>query len=403
MTNSVQAPPNKEKFETLAESVIDQAREIIETYGARPPGSLGERKAMHHIAEGLKPFADEPVRLEEFKVAPKAFFRMQMVGGVFGLLAVIIYWVSPAFALGVFFLPIVVQYFQLLRYRLFLDPFFSKTTSVNLSATLKPQGKIKNRIILNAHPDAAYEWRYNYLFNKGFSLMVAFMLMGMFLAPLICGLGWWFEHIGKQELQRYCGLGLLLFLPGSLLALFFNNMSAVVPGANDNLSGVFIHTAIFKLLSQEKKLAHTEVMVVFTGCEEAGLRGAKVWAKMHKKEFGGPETMVLTLDTIRDLDHMKVYAWDMNGTVSHDLQACRLVQEAGRLAGLDLPLGTIFLGSSDASAFTQQGFRCAALAAMDPAPAFYYHTRHDDWCIMDKSCIAHALEIVYTTIKMLDA
>ncbi len=403
MTNSVQAPPNKEKFETLAESVIDQAREIIETYGARPPGSLGERKAMHHIAEGLKPFADEPVRLEEFKVAPKAFFRMQMVGGVFGLLAVIIYWVSPAFALGVSFLPIVVQYFQLLRYRLFLDPFFSKTTSVNLSATLKPQGKIKNRIILNAHPDAAYEWRYNYLFNKGFSLMVAFMLMGMFLAPLICGLGWWFEHIGKQELQRYCGLGLLLFLPGSLLALFFNNMSAVVPGANDNLSGVFIHTAIFKLLSQEKKLAHTEVMVVFTGCEEAGLRGAKVWAKMHKKEFGGPETMVLTLDTIRDLDHMKVYAWDMNGTVSHDLQACRLVQEAGRLAGLDLPLGTIFLGSSDASAFTQQGFRCAALAAMDPAPAFYYHTRHDDWCIMDKSCIAHALEIVYTTIKMLDA
>ncbi|NBR07430.1 MAG: M28 family peptidase, partial [Planctomycetes bacterium] len=394
MTNSVQAPPNKEKFETLAESVIDQAREIIETYGARPPGSLGERKAMHHIAEGLKPFADEPVRLEEFKVAPKAFFRMQMVGGVFGLLAVIIYWVSPAFALGVSFLPIVVQYFQLLRYRLFLDPFFSKTTSVNLSATLKPQGKIKNRIILNAHPDAAYEWRYNYLFNKGFSLMVAFMLMGMFLAPLICGLGWWFEHIGKQELQRYCGLGLLLFLPGSLLALFFNNMSAVVPGANDNLSGVFIHTAIFKLLSQEKKLAHTEVMVVFTGCEEAGLRGAKVWAKMHKKEFGGPETMVLTLDTIRDLDHMKVYAWDMNGTVSHDLQACRLVQEAGRLAGLDLPLGTIFLGSSDASAFTQQGFRCAALAAMDPAPAFYYHTRHDDWCIMDKSCIAHALEIV---------
>jgi putative aminopeptidase FrvX len=143
-------------------------------------------------------------------------------------------------------------------------------------------------------------------------------------------------------------------------------------------------------------------MVVLTGCEEAGLRGAKVWAKLHKEEFGGPETMVLTLDTIRDLDHMKVYAWDMNGTVSHDRECCKLVQEAGKGAGLDLPFGTIFLGSSDAAAFTQQGYRCAVLAAMDPAPAYYYHTRHDDWRIMDKHCIARALEIVYRTIKTID-
>ena len=394
--------PEKECYNTLAEWVINQTREVIETFGARPPASVGERNAMLHIAEGLKPFADEPVKLEECKVAPTAFFRMQMVGGIFGLLAVAIYWVSPALALSVSLLPILVQYFQLLRYRLFLDPFFSKSTSLNLSATLKPEGVIKNRIILNAHPDAAYEWRYNYYFNKRFSLMVAFMLMGMFFAPLICGLGWWFEHIGNEELKRYCGLGLLLFLPGSLLAIFFNNMNVVAPGANDNLSGVFIHTAIFKLLAQEKRLANTEVMVVFTGCEEAGLRGAKVWAKLHKEEFGGPETMVLTLDTIRDLDHMKVYAWDMNGTVSHDRECCKLVQEAGLGAGLDLPFGTIFLGSSDAAAFTQEGFRCAALAAMDPAPAYYYHTRHDDWGIMDKDCIARALEIVYRTIKMID-
>lgn len=394
--------PEKECYNTLAEGVILQTREVIETFGARPPGSVGERNAMLHIAEGLKPFADESIKLEEFEVAPTAFFRMQMVGGIFGLLAVVIYWVSPTLALGVSLLPILVQYFQLFRYRLFLDPFFSKSKSLNLTAILKPQGAIKNRIILNAHPDAAYEWRYNYLFNKRFALIVALMLMGMFLAPLICGLGWWFEHLGNEELQGYCGLGLLLFLPGSMLAIFFNNMKVVAPGANDNLSGVFIHTAIFKLLAQEKKLAHTEVMVVLTGCEEAGLRGAKVWAKLHKEEFGGAETMVLTLDTIRDLDHMKVYAWDMNGTVSHDRECCKLVQEAGKGAGLDLPFGTIFLGSSDAAAFTQQGFRCAALAAMDPAPAYYYHTRYDDWRIMDKHCIARALEVVYNTIQIID-
>jgi len=39
---------------------------------------------------------------------------------------------------------------------------------------------------------------------------------------------------------------------------------------------------------------------------------------------------------------------------------------------------------------------------MDPAPAFYYHTRLDDWRIMDKDCIARVLEIVYNTIKEVD-
>ena len=392
----------KEVFKTLADEVVEQSAEVINSFGSRPPASIGEKNSMIHIAEGLKPFADEPVKLEEFEVAPQAFFRMQMVSGVLGLLAVVGYWLGPILALLFSLSAIVVQYFQLLRYRLFLDPFFSKSKSLNLTATLKPVGAIKRRVILNAHPDAAYEWRYNYLFNRGFSILVGFMLVGMFVAPLISGLGCWFQYKGEVQFQRYCGYCLLLLFPGSLMAIFFNNMKVVAPGANDNLSGVFIHAAIFRLLARERKLEQTEVMLVFTGCEEAGLRGAKAWAGLHGAKFNGPETMVLTLDTIRDLDHLKVYAWDMNGTVAHDAETCRLVQKVARNTGLDVPFGTIFLGSSDAAAFTQQGFCCATIAAMDPAPAFYYHTRLDDWRIMDKDCIARVLEIVYNTIKEVD-
>ena len=50
--------PEKACFNTLAEGVINQTREVIETFGARPPASVGELNEMLHIEEDLNPFAD---------------------------------------------------------------------------------------------------------------------------------------------------------------------------------------------------------------------------------------------------------------------------------------------------------------------------------------------------------
>src|SRR5690606_13329622 len=72
-----------------------------------------------------------------------------------------------------------VLYFQLVRYKLLLDPFFPKKTSYNVYGALKPSGEVKRRIILNGHPDGAYEWRFNFLMPKRFPLFVAGSLLGM--------------------------------------------------------------------------------------------------------------------------------------------------------------------------------------------------------------------------------
>ena len=56
-----------------------------------------------------------------------------------------------------------------------------------------------------------------------------------------------------------------------------------------------------------------KVVALITDGEEAGLRGAKAFAKKHYKEYveSGVETSVLCVDTLTDLDYLNVYNRDM--------------------------------------------------------------------------------------------
>ena len=63
----------------------------------------------------------------------------------------------------------------------------------------------------------------------------------------------------------------------------------------------------------------------------------------------------------------------------------------------------IFIGSSDAAAFSQAGIPSAALCAMDPHPAAYYHNRRDNWDNMDPLCIRKTAEVLLAAIEQYDA
>jgi len=331
---------------------------------------------------------------------------MQAIGGVLTLAAIGAYWAHPAAALALMVAAATVMYFQLLRYRLFLDPFFPKKPSYNVAGRQSPVSAVKRRIILNGHPDAAYEWRFNYLAPKWFPLIVLYTLIGlivMLAGSAIATIAVFAMPASSETLVRVVGWVLALFVPAGILGILFNNLAVVAPGANDNLSGTFIATGILKYLRESgAHLQHTELMAVITGSEEAGLRGAKVWAQRHKRECEDVETIVLALDTFRDLPHLTIYNRDMNGVVAHDEDVSQLLKRAAIAAGHNLPFGTIYLGSSDDAAFTQAGFRTGMLGGMDPRPAHYYHNRRDTWEIMDAACIRATIEVLLETIRQFD-
>ena len=54
-----------------------------------------------------------------------------------------------------------------------------------------------------------------------------------------------------------------------------------------------------------------------------------------------------------------------------------LIHDACANCGFDVKYESIYIGASDAAAFTQRGIPATGFAAMDPAPPRYYHTRLD--------------------------
>ena len=104
-----------------------------------------------------------------------------------------------------------------------------------------------------------------------------------------------------------------------------------------------------------------EVWTLLTGAEEAGLRGAKAFAKEHKKELEDVETVFIGVDTLRDFDFYAIYSRDMTFTVKSDPQVCALLKQGALNAGMDLPFKSIFLGASDAAAVCKAGFKLSLI------------------------------------------
>jgi Zn-dependent M28 family amino/carboxypeptidase len=176
-----------------------------------------------------------------------------------------------------------------------------------------------------------------------------------------------------------------------------------VPGANDNLTGSLTAIAVLKHLQEEGiRFEHTEVACLITGSEEAGLRGAKAFAKAHREELTRAETVFVALESFRDTECMAVYNRDMSGTVRHHPGVCSLLQQAGKNCGFDLPIEKVYVGSTDAAAITQAGIPAAALAGMDPGPPRYYHTRLDHWKNMDPECLRRGFSVALEAVRLYD-
>ena len=71
----------------------------------------------------------------------------------------------------------------------------------------------------------------------------------------------------------------------------------VVPGANDNASGVAALLALVAAFARDP-LERTDVIAVFTDCEEVGLGGAAAWVAAHREELDPASTLVVSLDTL---------------------------------------------------------------------------------------------------------
>ena len=399
-------PQYKSKLRESANFAAWMIKKICKDIGPRPSGSKEELEAEKYIAEKVGKAADD-VQIEAFTVAPKAFFGWEKIDGVCLVLATaFLIFDMAAVALALALVSIVCLAGEFLFYKEFIDVFFKKATSHNTMLIRKPKGEVKRRIIFAGHADSSYEWRYTHLGGAplmyfsyiypavGLGWVTVFsivsIIMGGAFAPSVTSIDW------------YSWVS-LAFIPAYFMLYFAVNYNLCVDGANDNLTGCLASAAVLKFLDDnDVRFENTEVVAMMSGSEEAGVRGAKAYAKMHKEELEAVETMFVALDTFKDYDDMFIYNRDMSGLTKHDDRCCKLLKKAAQNAGIDMKYSVIFAGASDAAAMSQAGVPSVSLAAMNPGPPKYYHTRDDKADIIDLKTIEKGIEIAIEATYIFD-
>ena len=376
---------------------------ICKSFGPRPCGEESDIKAQQAMAEELKAYSDE-VRIESFRANPDAFMSFVPIAGsccigasALNLLAANKKSKAALGSLALLGAGVAGIAGEFLFYKKVLDPFFKEKESGNVIAVKKATGETKRRIIISGHTDSAPEWTYTYkLGSHGAIAVLVPAISGLLYTAATAGVA----LSGKKKLAKKMALGQAAFLPAYASLYKFTNSKRYVDGANDDLTGCYISSAVLKYLTDNGiSFENTEVVVMLAGGEECGLRGSKAFFEAHPEyKNDGVETVFISIDTVRDEEFMMIYDKDMTGTVPNDIRVCSLLKRAGERNGKDIPLGAIPLGSTDAAAASQAGIAAASIVAMDPAPADYYHTRRDTADILVPECIEKMIAIILDAV-----
>ena len=376
-----------DKKKEAAEYMVSEITHICKDFEKRDPGSKGEQQACEYMADVLKNECGcERADVESFKENPGSFFGWIYFTITFVLAAVAISFFYPLVSIILIVVGLLIVFMQFGLYKKFIDRFFPEKTGHNVTAVKSCKGEVKRRIFFNGHPDAAWEWPVNYkLGGVGFEGHAVICGIGavyylVISIMLVAKNGLEYVSFDADETLGLLRLIGLVFVPFLIGLYWMWNENRVVDGANDNLSGCYMGIAILKALKEEGiEFENTEVGVILTGSEEAGLRGAKAWCAAHKGEFDDVPTFIFSYDTIHDPKYLMTNYRDLNGTVKADKDVSDLFMEAAKELDISCKKGWVppLGGATDSAAFAQAGFRATGVTGLNHKLEDYYHTRRD--------------------------
>ncbi len=395
-----------EELTAYMHKLVDNAvREI----GPRESCSEAERRLGRLFAEEIKP-ACERVETEEFTCAPKAFLGFFPYLVLLYLAGVALYFFLPPLSLILSALGMGVLFFEVIRYRELIDPFFPKRRGENVAGFVKPRGETRKRVIVSAHLDSAYEFKVWY-WLKGLAVpamalafLAPLLLLGASLARTIA------DSSGMPDNAAFTALGIACVALSPLVALFaFFHTGDVVPGAMDDMAGV----AVLAGLAQHFAAAgagedfypqNTEVILLALSSEEAGLRGAKRYAARHKKEFTRVPTYAIFLDGIYDESFLTVFRKELWCGAKMDPYLVSLAEDAAAACGYPIKNTVMAVGATDGSAFAREGIASVSICCQDSSRLVpNYHTRHDTIEFVRPQSLKVTLRLVLEMLRRIDA
>jgi hypothetical protein len=390
-------------------------RELIEklcSFEGRWPGTDAERRAANSLVSRLRAMGRR-AEVEPTHVHPEysLVLALHCALGIAGSLIAIA--VAPlGFALVL--VSAVSMYFdQNTRLYLLRRLFFRRSSQNVVSPGPAPEAPA--RIILSAHYDAS---KTGLVFGPGSTRLAgriserARLLLGPFrlifwggLAPLLPILGARLAGIDASWLSVIQLFPTVLLLLAAVLLIDIA-LSAIVPGAYDNASGVAVVISVAEELDRDRP-SNLDVWVVLPGAQECNCEGMARYLAAHRKEIDRDRTFFINLDSTSYgavhylLSEGAVLSYSMDTRL---LELCAAIAEADRTRGdrygaraLRIPAHT------DALPAIARGFRAiSVIGAKDGLTPPYYHTPDDTPDKLDEEAMARTVEFTLELVRLLD-
>ena len=398
----------------MANYMVDEITTICKFLPKRAPGSEGEKKACEYMRDTLeKDCGCKKTAIEPFKVTPDSFYGWIYISVTCALIQMVLYFFFPLVGAIVMAIGLLVMILQFGLYLKVIDFFFVAKTSHNLTGVRPSTGETKCRVLFNGHIDAAWNFPVNERWGGiAYTIHVLASIFGILYMFILSIIRTVMTNAqldiltpATQPAMFWLGIASVVFLPLIIGLYWMWDEKVVVDGANDNLTGCYMGIAILKAMEEEGvQLEHTEVGVVLSGSEEAGLRGIKAWCAKHKGEFDDVPTYIYSFDTLHDERFLMVNFRDLNATVVTDEETGVRFMDSAKELGIPCQRGMVppFGGATDSAAFAQGGYKVAGITALNHVLEDYYHTIHDTYTNLNPKCLSDTFAVTVNCLKHLD-
>ena len=383
------------------------------SFEGRLTGTDAERRAANWLAERLRA-QGRRADVEPTYVHPQIGLVLAAHAALgFGgsLLAI----AEPVAGFAIVFATAVSLYFDLSTRFYLLRRLFFRRASQNVFSPGR-RSDAPARLILVAHYDAA---RTGYIYNErsrrrearvppnARAVLAPPRLLFWSLVLLLPILGARTAGIEESWLSLIQLLPTLLLLVATFLLVDIQ-LSDVVPGANDNASGVAVALSAANALEAEPP-RHLEVCVLLTGGNECVMEGMRSFVRRYRKASDRDSTYFLVLEMLgRGTNLHYLVAEGLAVTYRHSArltQLCEAIATASREGGgnLDAEPASLPTGS-DALPATLAGYPALTLRRLESSglPGTEHHTDLDTPDGIEPDALSQSERFVIELVRQLD-
>jgi hypothetical protein len=375
---------------------LDHIRELARGIGPRPSTKEGERRAAAYIRGQLEKFG-YLVKEEQFR-SPESAGQILipiLVLALAGFAAAVLQ--SPAFALLLTGIALVFFVGENTTALKVISAVVPKGRSLNVVARLSPRELPRRRLVMVAHMDSARSglmWHPRLV--RGFRMGILLLTLSLMALPLLTVA----EVITHSPLLVLASLPFALYIAYVLVLqlhreLFFKH----VDGAGDNASGVGVMLTMAEALSLDAP-ADTEILVVATGSEEAGLVGMQSFLRKHKDELG--RAWLINIDSVGAGKVGYTIREGMLLPHSTGQELRETAEKVGALAGIQVS-GVALRMSTDAEPALLRGLQAITVIATRDGIPVNWHWKTDTVENIDPDTVDSAYRFVEQMVRRLIA